>query len=325
VPDYRLPEMSVVLVTPDGYETIRTTMKHLRAQTVRDRLEIVIVAPSVDALHLDHTELQGFLRFRVVEVGEVRSIAEGNAAGVRQASAPVVALAEDHSYPDPHWAAALIRAHRRPWAAVGPAVRNANPKSVTSWADFLIAYGPWSEPAAAGEIDHLPGHNSSYKRAILLDYGPELEAMLGAESVLHWDLRARGYRLYLEPRAKIAHLNFGLLSSLTRAQFHGGRLFAAVRAQRWPALRRLLYTAGALLIPFVRLRRILQQLPRSARRQYSALRILPVLLCGLTVSALGEGMGYALGPGDAGEKLSHFEFHRVHHLARRDRQPASRQ
>jgi hypothetical protein len=96
MPHYRVPEMSVVLVTPDGYETIPTTMKHLRAQTVRDQLEIVIVAPSVDALHLDHTELQEFLQFRVAKVGEVRSIAEGNAAGVRQASAPVVALAEDH-------------------------------------------------------------------------------------------------------------------------------------------------------------------------------------------------------------------------------------
>src|SRR5512145_855320 len=132
----RPPEMSVVLVTPDRYETIRTTVKYLRAQTVRERLEIVIVAPSTATLHLDHTEIKEFLRCRVVEVGAVRSIAEGNAAGVRQASAPVVALAEDHSYPDPGWAAALIEAHQHSWAVVGPAVRNANPKSVISWADF---------------------------------------------------------------------------------------------------------------------------------------------------------------------------------------------
>ena len=37
------PEMSVVIVTPDGYETIRRTVEHLRAQTVKDRLELVIV------------------------------------------------------------------------------------------------------------------------------------------------------------------------------------------------------------------------------------------------------------------------------------------
>jgi Glycosyl transferase family 2 len=317
------PAMSVVLVTPDGYETIRTTMRHLRAQTVRDRLEIVIVAPSADSLQLDNAELKEFLHFQVVEVGEVRSIAEGNAAGIRHARAPVVALAEDHAYPDPDWAAALIEAHRDSWAAVGPAVRNANPRSVTSWADFLIAYGPWSEPAAAGEVEHLPGHNSSYKRPILLDYGPGLATMLEAESVLHWDLRARGYRLYLEPRAKIAHLNFGLLSSWIRAQLHSGRLFAAVRAQRWSPLRRLLYTAGAPLIPLVRLRRILQQFPPAGRQWHAPRRTLPVLLLGLTVSAIGEGVGYALGPGDAGQKLSHFEFHRVHHLAKRDRPPES--
>jgi GT2 family glycosyltransferase len=315
--------MSVVLVTPDRYETIRTTMKYLRAQTVRDRLEMVIVAPSTEALHLDHAEIKEFLRCRVIEVDAVRSIAEGNAAGVRQASAPVVALAEDHAYPDPAWAAALIEAHQRPWAAVGPAVRNANPKSVISWADFLIAYGPWSEPATAGEVEHLPGHNSSYKRALLMDYGPRLEAMLEAESVLHWDLRAKGYRLYLEPKARIAHLNFGLRSSWMRAQFYSGRLFAAVRAQHWSALRRLLYAGGAPLIPLVRFRRILQQLPQSLHQQPSALRILFALCFGLTVSAMGEGIGYALGPGETGQKLSRFEFHRVRHLTKQARQPAT--
>ena len=42
----RSAELSVVIVTPDCYETIGKTMGYLRAQTARDRLEIVIVAPS---------------------------------------------------------------------------------------------------------------------------------------------------------------------------------------------------------------------------------------------------------------------------------------
>ena len=46
------PEMSVVIVTPDRYETIRKTMDHLRVQTARHRLEIVIVAPSAARLAL---------------------------------------------------------------------------------------------------------------------------------------------------------------------------------------------------------------------------------------------------------------------------------
>jgi hypothetical protein len=40
VNDRDSPQMSVVIVA-DHYETIRKTMRHIRAQTVRDRLEIV--------------------------------------------------------------------------------------------------------------------------------------------------------------------------------------------------------------------------------------------------------------------------------------------
>ncbi len=195
------PEMSVVLVTPDRYETIRKTVEHLRAQTVKDRLELVIVAPSAEQLALNDSEVNDFFQFRIVAVGEIRSIARAHAAGIRQASAPVVVLSEDHSFPEAGWAEALIERHRQPWAVVGPVVRNANPDSLMSWADFLLGYGTWLEPAPAGEINYLPGHNSSYKRAILLDYNRELEAMLETEFVLHRDLRAKGHRLYLEPAA----------------------------------------------------------------------------------------------------------------------------
>jgi len=57
------PEMSVIIITPDRYETIRETMNHLRAQTARHRLEIVIVAPSTETLDLDTSELEGFFGF----------------------------------------------------------------------------------------------------------------------------------------------------------------------------------------------------------------------------------------------------------------------
>jgi GT2 family glycosyltransferase len=314
------PDMSVIIATPDHYETIRKTIKHLRAQTVKEALEIVIVTPSADTLDLDESELKDFHQFRVVEVGAITSIAQANAAGVRQATAPVVVLAEDHAFPAPGWAEALIAAHRQPWAAVGPAIRNANPKSLVSWADLLIAYVPWLVPAEAGVIDHLPGHNSSYKRAILLDYGPDLEAMMQAESVLHWDLRAKGYLLYLEPAATIAHMNFERLSSWIPAQFYSGRVFAAARARHWSPLQRFLYAGSAPLIPVVRFLRIWRQLHRSSQQPSVPPGVLPILLLGLIVSATGEMIGYFSGAGDAKRKLSGFEFHRVNHLAKRHRQ-----
>lgn len=324
----RSPDMSVVIVMPDRYETIRQTIKHLRAQTVRDSLEVVIVAPSEEALDLDNLELEGFLQFRVlegflqfrvVEVGNVSSIAWANAAGIHQATAPVIALVEDHSYPETRWAEALIKAHQQPWAAVGPVLANANPATMISWANLLIEYGPWLGPAEPEVVDHLPGHNSAYKRAVLLAYGPELQALLEAETVLQWDLQARGYRLYLEPAAKTNHLNFSRPSPSLALRFHSGRLFAAARSRRCSSLRRLLYAVGAPLIPLVRLWRILQQLRRPGRPYYLLPRVLPALVVGLALDGAGEMVGYILGAGDASQRLSDFEFHRYRYLSEEDR------
>ena len=86
------PAMSVVIVTPDCYETIGKTMSHLRAQTVRDQLEIVIVGPSTSIVENHVSELACFRTTRVVELERIRSIAQANAAGARAASGPVVAF-----------------------------------------------------------------------------------------------------------------------------------------------------------------------------------------------------------------------------------------
>jgi hypothetical protein len=315
------PEMSVILVTPDHYETIRRTVSRLRAQTAHDRLELVIVAPSHEGLQLDEAELGGLHGFRVVEVGAAPSVAAGYAAGVREAGAPVVVFAEDHSYPAPDWAAALIEAHRKPWAAVGPVIVNANPESAVSWADFLMGYGPWLEPSPAGVVDYLPGHNSSYKREVLLELGPELDTMLNAESVLHSELLSRGHQLYLEPAARTFHFNFSRISSCLAGMFLHSRTFAAERARggRWGPARRLAYTAASPLIPLVRLRRaLLRDMRRSGARGVFP-RVLPPMILVLLVSALGEALGYALGPGNAPDRVSSYEFHRDRHVTSQDR------
>jgi glycosyltransferase involved in cell wall biosynthesis len=269
--------MSVVIVTPDRYETIRKTIHHLRSQKIKEQLEIVIVAPSKEELNLNEEEVNDSSQFRIIEVGPINSAAKARAAGVLQANAPVIAFVEDHSYPAPGWAEALIRAHKQPWAAVGPVMCNANPEKRISWADMLISYGRWLDPAPEGVIDFLPGHNSSYKRALLLGYGPALEKMLEAESVLHWDLGAKGYSLYLTPAAKTFHLNFERLFPWLSVQFYAGRLFASRRAKDWSFLRRLIYFILSPLIPWVRLFRIIRELRQPGRPKHLLPCILPTL------------------------------------------------
>lgn len=302
------PALSVVLATPGDYEMIRRTIGFLRAQTVVDRLELVVVAPST--ITLDQDELEQFSNVEVVAVGSIGSCGSANAAGVRAAHAPVVALAEDHAFPDPDWAEVLIEAHEGVWAAVGPAVRNGNPRTRMSRADILIGYGPWIEPVSGGEVDFLPGHNTSYKRSLLLDYGEDLDTIMEAETILHWSLRAAGHRLLLEPRARIAHLNFARFVPFTHVHFSGGRIFATTRArhQGWSALDRWLFAGGTPLIPFVRLWRIVRNHPRAS------LAVLPNLLYGLMVDAIGQFYGCLFGAGTARAKLSRYEFDRVRYV-----------
>lgn len=309
-----LPAISVILATPDHYETIRKTIFHLRAQSVCKQLELIIVAPSAAALNLVEHDMKDFFNYRIVEAGSIRSVGSANALGIRHATAPVVALAEDHSFPEPGWAQALIETQRQSWAAVGPVIRNANPSSRFSCADMLIGYGPWMDPAPAGFVNYLPGHNSSYKRELLLEYGSELEKMMEAETVLHWDLRAKGHKLYLEPAAKIAHTNFALPGHFLAAHFYGGRVFASVRAHdaHWTWPRRLFFAGGSPLIPLVRLWRILRDISQPGRAGTgSALRVLPQLLLGLSMDGAGQMLGYLFGTRkETTARLMRLEFHR---------------
>ena len=306
------PRLSVVIVT-DGYETIRKTVRHLRGQTIAEQIELVIVT-SQGELRPDEDEVRGLHSWRVVPVDDIQSLSWARAPGIRAAAAPVVALAESHCFPEPEWGERFLAAYENGWAAVGPAIVNANPGPAISWVNLLLDYGPWLAPTPGGELDDLPGHNSSYRREILLEYGDRLESMLEAETIMHLDLRARGHRLYQEPTARAAHLNVTTTSSWMGERFQTGRRFASARAHSWPAWRRAVYAAGSPLIPIVRARRIAADARRigaGERLGRAGFALVGLALC---VSAAGELVGYAFGSGDSMYALSRIELHKERHV-----------
>jgi len=306
--------ISVVMITTDDFQTLRHTAAALRAQSARESLEIVVVTPSRSALQIPDGELSGFAGVTLVECAEISSTAAMRAVGVQAASAPLVAFTEDHCLPGATWAEALIERHRGPWTGVGAAFANANPGSATSWANFLIEYGVWAAPHKGGEVHHIGGHNSSYKRDVLCAYGDRLPQTMEAESTMQWDLAGAGHRFYLEPRAIMHHLNFSQFVPSVWLRFLGGRLFAANRARPWNLWRRLVYLVGSPLIPLVRACRVLRAIHRIGRLDLLP-RVLPAILFLLIVDGLGEAIGYAAGPGRAIELISDAEFHRERYLA----------
>jgi hypothetical protein len=311
-----LPALSVILAAAEGYCYIECTVRHLAAQTVAKTLELIIVAPSREHLNAPPEVFAAFGCHQILEVGPLRSIGSANALGVRAVNAPVVAFAEDHCFPEADWAERIIAAHAEsspqygPWAVVGPAVLNANPGSAVSRADYWIGYGAWAWPCESQERDFLPGHNSSYKRDILLSLGPELEALLEAETVLHWKLRRLGHRLYLDSAVRTAHTNFSRWGVWIKILFLGGWVFAGARFPREALAKRALFAAASPLIPLVRLRHIFRH--AAQRRMLGQLfSCFPALLVGLLVDGAGQFVGYLAGPSDAMARLAPYEFCRA--------------
>ncbi|MEY2438988.1 MAG: hypothetical protein QOI34_373, partial [Verrucomicrobiota bacterium] len=171
------PDLSAILLTADSFEPIRKAVRALATQTASDRIELIIVCPAEESLGLVREEVTSFHSVRVLGTGPITNTSKARVAGIHLARAPVVALAEDHAYPEPGWAEALIEAHKQPWAGVGATFINANP-GIVSWVALVVDYGRWIDPVKSGVVDDIAGHNSSWKRSLLLEYGPRLEFML---------------------------------------------------------------------------------------------------------------------------------------------------
>jgi hypothetical protein len=312
------PELSVVMVTPGSFEMLRQSIGHLREQTARERLELVLVGPTRDGFETIEAELAGFWGHQVVEAGDFRTTGLALTLGFQASTGPVIGYVEEHSFPQPGWAEALIEAHRGPWAAVGVGMMNANPQRALSWASLLIAFEGSVEPQVSGEVEKLPSHHIHYKRTALAPYGDRLEDLLEMEAVLCDDLRRRGGRLYISSAARERHINVSAPRSFVTATYCGGRTFGAARVQDegFSPLMRLLYSAAGPLIVAVKLRRLLGDIRRIKRTRELIPRILPAALLGLTVFQLGELHGYVTGSaGAAAEDRMLQELDRSSHVA----------
>ena len=106
------PRLSVVIVGRDGIQSLRPILACLTEQTIADRMEVIAVLPSDrfadDALDPWATHFQSA---RAVATGVIGNRGRAAAAGVRVATAPVIAFTENHCFPDPDWAERLCLRH----------------------------------------------------------------------------------------------------------------------------------------------------------------------------------------------------------------------
>jgi hypothetical protein len=319
------PLLTAILITPDTFAHINGTLRALELQTIREQIEVVLVVPSAAGQHLDERRKRLFAGFKILEVGHIRYAGEAIARAVYAAGADIVAYAEEHAFPEPEWAQYLVEAHKGPWAAVGAAVLNANPKTNTSWAHILSCFATILHAPQSMETSSLGWHQISYKRSLLLNYD-DLGRWLETEGLLLTDLAKSGHRLYLEARAVTRHLNVSVFSLALKSARTGGRLWGAERAayEKCNFAKRLLYAATTPLACAARVKRVIFDWIASGKGRRELYRGLPELLLQTMFHGYGEVLGYLFGAGNSRMSRCCMELRRYEYLVPEERREYER-
>ncbi len=285
------PELSVVVASVNGMPYLGRCLDALAAHC--DGAEVV-VADWTDE------ETRAAVRERWPEVkllshDEPRTVPELRAEGVFAATAPVVALIEDHCLVTDRWAEHLLAGHRQGRSVVGGPVRNVVTGRLRDWAAFFCEYSAVMEPMPRGAVGHLAGMNVSYDRRALAAIDDLLREGRW-ENWLHARLLERGFELHCEPGAVIEHdKDFDLREFLSQ-RYHYSRSYAGMRNPTLGWKRVPFAAATPLLVPLLYWRMARSVFSRRrARREF--LLATPLILAYVAVWALGEAVGYALGGG----------------------------
>ncbi|MBM2823185.1 MAG: glycosyl transferase, partial [Thermoleophilia bacterium] len=200
-------ELAVVVASVNGFPYIGGCLDSLNEH-----------APNAELVVADWTNDETRARLRrgwphvtLLSFDEPASVPELRAAGIAAATAPYVAVIEDHCLVTPGWAEAIVEAHRAGNHVVGGAVRNVKTARARDWAPFFCEYSSFMEPWPAGPAGDLTGMNVSYDRDALAEIADLLVEGLW-ENDLHARLRERGFQFWVAPGATIEHAkDFGFL------------------------------------------------------------------------------------------------------------------
>lgn len=315
------PDLTVILSVPEKSATLARPLRFLARQACRDRIELILIGPGNDTFDdVDPALLQGYADCRTLAIGPIDEVERTFAPGIEAASAPVVALLENHVYPDPQWATAILEAHKGPWDVVGCIISNANTDTATSIVEHLLSYIFHDDGAPVGEVERVSRNNTTYKRDALMAFGERLPDSLARDGGMMEELKARGARFYRAGEARLAHLNPSRMGAMLNLRLHSARASSATRARTsgWGPARRMVYVLASPVFPLLRLRALWPRLSRPPIRE-DLLRITPLLLLALLVDAVGQAAGFALGEGNSALKAGRYDLDREPFLTVADR------
>lgn len=264
----RPPELSLLLPTL-GKGRLETVLSQVAALEQLAKLEVVVLAPPEVELPVGPEGL----RLRRYDWRPE----DGLSLGISLCQGQWVVRADDHSYPGPGWAAALLREMGTAGAGMlAPRILPWNDRLLVSQVDYALNFThPWA------------WHNNAYPRDYLLAQ-PDLESLLQVESLLQERVRAQGLECRLCIDAVLYHRQLESWTRWAATLIYAGRLYGGHTLKpAWGLLR-------LLALPWVGwLRSRSLWVARSMPQRIA-------IFVGILMHLLGESWGSLMGPGCAG-------------------------
>lgn len=255
-------DMAVVICSLNGAAGVDRCLRALARQTIRSRLEIILV----DDGSADGTSDVGYRHgVRVVRHPVNRGLAAARNSGLSASSAPLVAFLDDDCEPEADWAAELVACYEDGVTGVGGPVLPAAPAGFM--AGFLSRNNPltpleadlarseriayrfylylkrqWrpEEPSGRRDVYAFVGANMSFRREALADAGRFDERFrFGCEEgdlCLTMTSGPSPCRLVFTPGARVVHhFEPTLRDTLRRSRAYGRG--SAQLCRKWPSVR----------------------------------------------------------------------------------------
>lgn len=290
------PKVSVVIACVNGLPSIGECLTALVNQNTSVDYEVVVANCCHDGT-IEHVNTR-FPEVTLLNYEDRRGIPQLRADGIEVSQGKIIAILEDHCLVPENWIAIIADAHHSDYGAIGGPVENGSTDRLIDWAVYLCEYSALMPPIPGGETKDIAGNNAAYKRDALQAVDEETLRNCW-EYFIHQEMREAGVRFRSRPDMVVRHKKeFGFLYFLTQ-RFHYSRSFAGMRRREIEPSHRLLHTLASPLLAPLMLYRVGRQVLRKQRHVGIFVKALPFLIPFMISYAVGEGVGYLMGPGQS--------------------------
>lgn len=232
------PLISIIIPSYNSQRYIEKCLNSLVKQKTNLSYEIIVVDSSKDSTQKIITEK--FPTVKLIRLNKQTYPGAGRNIGIKNAKGKITTFIDSDCIAHPNWLNDALSAINKGYSVVGGSVRNANPQTLISVADYILAFNEFFPSMPKKEVSFMPTCNFICRREVFDKIGGFPPDLLAGEDTLFNHKAAKEYKLLFDPNIKIAHnnrddfkrfffhhYNFGKYSAMLRKKYNLSGSFLA--------------------------------------------------------------------------------------------------